>query len=370
MSNQNKASVAENSVLANDKGGFPFKKVFFGILVALVVISLILLVINLVVNSYFSKVTVFEGEWEVNTAKMKTMPIYQDNAAYFTKNEELHKAYDAALLNYAQASSDIRYDENVYNYAILGTDQFGENDKAQTDIIMVASVDKDKDYVTYLSFETKMLVYIPSVGVGPLCDAYLLGGPRLLTDTLEQNYGIQINGFVELDMSAFIELINEFGPVEFDAKDQAFVDKLNGDIDAFNTSKKLTGDKAAKKVTAKNGKVTLDGLQTLAYLRNADSEKSKIANSILSQLTSKITEKGLGGAKTTLDVALEKMTVALSRDDAGAIITMGMSIVKEAGPASSIPVGNMEGRTQIVGAGYTCNYQAERAAVIKAIYGE
>ena len=370
MSNQNKASVVENSVLAKDKGGFPFKKVFFGILVALVVIMVFLLVINIVVNSYFSKVTVYEGEWQIDTAKMKSMPIYQDNEAYFTQSEELHAAYDAALLNYAQASSDKKYDENVYNYAIFGTDHFGDKNDAETDIIMIASVDKDKDHVTYLSFETKMLVYIPSVGVGPLCDAYLLGGPRLLADTIELNYGVSINGFIEIDMSAFVELINKFGSIEFEAKDKAFVTTLNSYIDSFNASRNLTGENAAKKVAAKNGKVQLDGLQTLAYLRGAGSEKSNVANAVLSQITAYVAEKGLGGAKTALDISLEKTTIALSRDDAGALIVIGSVIVVKGEAANSIPVGNKAGRTELVGVGYSCDYQAERAAVISLIYGE
>lgn len=361
---KNTASISENSVLANSKRGFPFKKVFFAILVALVVISIILLVINIVINSYFSKVKVYDGEITINKELMDKMPIYKDNKAYFAKNESLHAAYDAALLNYAQASSDAREDENVFNYAIFGTDQYdGSKETASADIIMLASVNEEKDYVTYLSFETKMFVYIPGVGVGPMSDAYLLGGPQLLANTIEQNYGIKVNGFIDLNMSAFSQLIDLFGNVEFKA-DKAFVDELNEDIKLFNEAKKLTGDKAVKPATLKSGKVSLNGDQTLAYLRNASSEKSRIANDVLAQITEKIYEQGLGGAKTTLDIALEEMTVSLSRDDVGALVSIGTSVL---GSVKAIPVGNMDGRTQISG-GYTCNYAAERAAVVRMLY--
>ena len=219
------ATIAENAVLANDKRGFPFKKVFFVLLILLVIASVCLLVLNAVIDSYFSKVTVFDGEWKVDTEKMNSMPIYQDNEAYFNSTPELHAAYDAALLNYAQASADMKFDENVYNYAVYGTDQFGESDKASADIIMLVSINKNTDRVTFASFETRILTYIPAVGVGPMSDAYYLGGPQLLANTIELNYGIQLDGFVELDMSAFVDLIDNFDNVVFKA-DAALVESV------------------------------------------------------------------------------------------------------------------------------------------------
>ena len=359
------ATIAENAVLANDKRGFPFKKVFFVLLILLVIVSVCLLVLNAVIDSYFSKVTVFDGEWKVDTEKMNSMPMYQDNEAYFNRTPELHAAYDAALLNYAQASADMKFDENVYNYAVYGTDQFGESDKASADIIMLVSINKNTDRVTFASFETRILTYIPAVGVGPMSDAYYLGGPQLLANTIELNYGIQLDGFVELDMSAFVDLIDNFDNVVFKA-DAALVETINGNIAQFNADKGLTGDKAAKNVTLKDGKVTLDGLQALAYMRHAGANKANISNEILSQISKKISEQGLGALKDTLDISLEKTTISLLREDVGALIMVGTAVL---GAPDQMPVGNMEGREKVGNTStYTCDYQAERAALIKELY--
>ena len=360
------ASIAENTVLANSKRGFPFKKVVFGILIAILVVTLVLFVINLVVNSYFSKVTVFDGKWELNTVKIYMMPEYRNNERFYAQSEELHNARDEVLLNYAQASSTMKIDKNVFNYAIFGTDQFEESSRASADIIMMASVNKETNKVTYLAFETKMLVYIPGVGVGPLSDAYILGGPQLLTNTIAENYGIQLDGFVQLNMTAFIGLIDDFGTVSFSA-DKAKVEKINQDIVSFNESKGLSGEDAAQPAKLEGGKVNLDGKQTLAYLRNAGEEKSNVANSVLSQLTSMIVSKGFGGAKKALDVALEETTVSIVREDVGALITIGLSVLNS---IETVPVGNMEGKTFVGQAkGYICDYQAERAAILETLYG-
>lgn len=358
------ASIAENAALAKEKRGFPFKKVFFALLITLIVLSIFVLIINIVINSYFSKVKVFDGVWEIDKEKLESKPIYQDNFAYFAKSEELHAAYDAALLNYAQAMSDMRYDEGVYNYALFGVDQFeGSEIEPSADIIMLVSVNEEDDHVTYLSFETKMLVYIPSVGVGPMSDAYVLGGPQLLANTIEENYGIKLDGFVEINMTAFTELIQVFGDIEIDGN-AALVERINNDILLFNEAKGLEGDDVVKPVKLEKDKIFLEGEQTLAYLRNAGDDKSNIANEIMSQLSSKIHENGFGGVITTLDISLERMMVSMVRDDVGALISIGYSVFES---IKTTPVGNMEGRGKLV-PGYTCDYAAERAAVIKALY--
>ena len=362
---KNTASIAENAALAKEKRGFPFKKVFFALLIVFIILSIFVLIVNIVINSYFSKVKVFDGVWKIDKEKAESMPIYQDNYAYFAQSPEYHAAYDAALLNHAQAMSDMRYDEGVYNYALFGVDQFaGSDEDPATDIIMIVSVNEEKDHVTYLAFETRMLVYIPSVGVGPLNDAYVIGGPQLLANTLEENYGIKLDGFVEINMTAFTELIQVFGKIEING-DAALVESINNDILLFNEAKELEGDKAVKPVKLENGKIYLEGEQTLAYLRNAGDGKAALANEIMSQISTNIHGNGFGGVTTTLDIALEKMMVSMVRDDVGALIMIGLSVFEK---VESTPVGNMEGRDKIGFVGYTCDYAAERAAIVKALY--
>ena len=360
------ASIAENSVLAKEKRGFPFKRLLFALLIAVIIVAIILIAINAVITSYFNKITTFDGKWELDTKKMNSMEIYRDNKAYFMKTEELHLAYHDALLNFAQASSDMKYSETIFNYAVFGTDQFSSaEENASADIVMLISINEESEDVTYLTFDSKALVYIPGVGVGPMSHAYMLGGPQLLANTLESNIGIHLDGFVDLNMSAFSEFISAFGDIEVKGNEQLVKD-INGYIAEFNEAKGLAGDKATKNVKLEKGLIKLNGQQTLAYLRRAGDKKSTLANNVLSQITSKIVDDGIGGIMTALDIALERMTVSMLREDVGALITLGLSVFRS---IDMVPVGNMPGRKVLLGgAAVTCNYQAERAAVVKAIY--
>ena len=360
------ASVAENSILAKDKKGFPFKKVIFGVVIALLVISLILLVINLVINSYFKNILIYDGSYEIDMDKLNSIEKYVNNEEYYLKSEELHMAYHQALKNYAEAMSDMRNDENVYNYAIYGIDKFVESADASADIIMLVSVNTDDDHVTYLAFETRMLVYIPQVGVGPLNDAYILGGPQLLTNAIEQNYGLKINGFVELNMAACSNMIDEFGSIVLSNCDNAKVEKVNEDILLFNAAMHLEGEKEVQPVKLEKGnKINLNGLQALAHMRNAGVDKSNVANAVLSQLTTMIISDGIGGFKTAIDIAIEEMAVYMPRADVGPLITIGLSVLEN---VNAHPVGNMDGRADVLNGGVTCDYDAERAVIIEKLY--
>ena len=166
-------------------------------------------------------------------------------------------------------------------------------------------------------------------------------------------------------MNAFVELIDSFGSIVISG-DAKTVEEINADIDDFNTAKGLTDKEAAKHVKLEKNQIILSGKQALAYLRGAGDNKANAANTVLSQLTKSIFDKGFGGMKSALDMALDETTVYVVRDDAGALIQIGTSVL---GSIEARPVGNMEGRQVLPGGGmYTCDYQAERAALIKALY--
>lgn len=359
------ATIAENGALAKDGRGFPVRKIFFVLLILLVLCTAALLVANMFIDSYFDKMTMFDGKWELDTAKMNSMTLYKDNHGYFSKEEAYHKAYNDALINHAQTAVDVVEGENVYNYALFGVDHFeGEESGKGVDVVMIISINTEKEQVTYVAMESRMLVYIPGVGVGPMKHAYLLGGPQLLVNTIEQNYGLKLNGFFDLNMSAFTELVDTFGGIKLNG-DNALVEKINADIALFNEAKGLSGDSAVESVKLEDGKIKLKGEQIIAYMRNAGADRAAIANEVMAQLTAKISDEGFGGLTTTFDIAVDKMVVSIDRDDVTELVFGCFSAFEN---VKNVSVGKMEGNKYFGIDAFTCNYKAERDALIKALY--
>lgn len=338
-------------------------KVLAIVLIVLAVCAIALLVINLVINSYVSKINT-PGGYE-NEEIIIAPEITDEQVA---KAEELKpEGYDEickdVLINYAEASHAMMSDENVYNFGIYGINKFADSkEKGVASFVAVASFNKNTKKVTYAVFKEEVLTYIPmNVGMGGLKDAYEWGGSALLTKTIKYNFGIDINGYIELDMTSAAKLIDNAGNLKLtDLKDA----EVHAAIDSFNAKFKTNIDKPA----ISNGKAELTGMQAIAYLR-ADKANS---NTIIKVLGDSIFGSGLGGIKESANIVLEGTKTSIKKDDFVAVAKMAMSMLKKA-DSTVITVGEKTldklsfnlANNRIV----YCDMAAERELLANTLYG-
>jgi anionic cell wall polymer biosynthesis LytR-Cps2A-Psr (LCP) family protein len=278
---------------------------------------------------------------------------------YLLGLEKFQPIYMDVLLNYAEASHSVKSEENVYNFAIYGINTFASNENGLATFIMVASFNKETKKVTYATFKENVLVYIPMVGVGELQDAYEWGGSALLSKTIKHNYGIDLNGYIEVDMSVASNLIDNAGGLAISGVSQS---NVNGAIEKFN--ERFGTEVQYPNVS--NGKTTLNGLQALAYLR-ADYEDSNIVSKLLGDVVFK---SGLKGIKAAVNIVLDGTKTSIQKDDFIAISKMALIALKN---AESVSVNVGDGTYTVFwyanSSVYYCDMEAERAALVNALYG-
>lgn len=108
------------------------------------------------------------------------------------------------------------------NILVVGTDSrenlpddfegnFGDFSGNRTDVIMVAHVDGGRAQL--LSLPRDLKVEIPGNGTGKINAAYVHGGPDLLVQTVQNNLGIPINNYVEIDFLGFANVVDALGGV-------------------------------------------------------------------------------------------------------------------------------------------------------------
>ncbi len=108
------------------------------------------------------------------------------------------------------------------NILVVGTDSrenlpddfegnFGDFAGARTDVIMVAHVADGRAQL--LSLPRDLKVDIPGHGTGKINAAYVYGGPDLLIETVNDNLGIPINNYVEIDFFGFANVVDALGGV-------------------------------------------------------------------------------------------------------------------------------------------------------------
>lgn len=144
---------------------------------------------------------------------------------------------------------------DLLNILLIGQDAREGDEQARSDSMILCSYNKKTNTLTMTSFLRDLYVEIPSHGSNRINAAYSFGGTKLLKKTLEHNFGLYIDGSIEVDFSHFSEIIDHLGGVEIQLRQ-----------DEANTLNKQTGSNLGE------GLRKLNGAQALAYsrIRNLD----------------------------------------------------------------------------------------------------
>lgn len=163
----------------------------------------------------------------------------------------------------------------LVNILLIGQDRREGEDRARSDSMILCTFNRKTGQITMTSFLRDLYVKIPGYYSNRINAAYTFGGMSLLNETLETNFGIHVDGNVEVDFSQFAQIIDLLGGVPMEIRQD----------EAENISL-VTG------IPISAGTHILNGEQALAYSRirslDADgdfsrtSRQRKVINALLS----------------------------------------------------------------------------------------
>lgn len=152
-------------------------------------------------------------------------------------------------------------DTSGYNYLLVGSDSREGLTQAQrkkyatgsavgsrTDTIMLVHVSESGGKSVMVSLPRDSYVPIPGHGRDKINAAYSIGGPKLLTETVEQATGIHVDGYVEIGLGGFAAVVDSVGGVN------------------LCVPRDMNDKKAG--INLKKGCQTLDGGNALGYVRS------------------------------------------------------------------------------------------------------
>lgn len=128
---------------------------------------------------------------------------------------------------------------------LIGQDRLPGEDRARSDCMILCDFDPEAGTITMTSFLRDLYVPIPGHGSNRLNAAYALGGMALLEQTLEEAFGISIDGCIEVDFQGFPKIVDLLGGVALSLR-QDEAQAINGSLgtalsEGFQT---LTGEEA------------------------------------------------------------------------------------------------------------------------------
>ena len=196
-------------------------------------------------------------------------------------------------------------DKDVENILIFGVDSRGSDDvRCRADAVLILSIDSHTKSIKLISLMRDSGVAIQGrSSTDKLTHSYAYGGVGLLVNTINENFGLDVQRFVMLDFNSSAELIDLVGGIDIEVKADE-VKYANQSINEQNTLAGLTTP-----FLTQAGYQTLSGVQAIAWarIRHADSDfvRTSRQRTVASSLMKKV------AAQNTL------VQLSLLKDSAG-----------------------------------------------------
>ena len=162
-----------------------------------------------------------------------------------------------ALKNVDVVDADLEYDQDVVNILLIGCDKRADETEAgRSDSTMIATIDLKNGKLKLTSLMRDMYIDIPGYGYHKFNAAYSYGGVQLEYETIAENFGIKLDGYVEVDMEAFRDVVDLIGGVPMELTE----------AEAYFLKTAYVNSKHGEK-NVKAGENMLTPYQALAYCR-------------------------------------------------------------------------------------------------------
>ncbi len=290
------------------------------LLILLPIISLILVVVLVVGGFVIHKLGLIEIDDNEPTTINPTQEFVEaeDETLDFAEMDDATGSdFREILKNWATNGGDKMSSKDVINVLLVGSDASIDQpnraqvtDKGNTDAMILVSIDKKNEKIKLVSLMRDSYTYMDQFDrYAKLNAACANGGPAYLVETIENDYKIEIDGYVLVDFDSFTQVIDILGGVTVDVP--AYV------IPYMNRAiKEVKGEQITQ---TSGGTMTLDGKQALAFSRirysDADGDISRVARQrqVINALIEKCLDASLSEINEVADVILANVRTNISQ---------------------------------------------------------
>jgi LCP family protein required for cell wall assembly len=176
------------------------------------------------------------------------------------------------------------------NIVLLGLDQRpNDNEGTRSDTLIIVSVDQDAGTANLLSVPRDLWVKIPGHGNNRVNTAYFFGdldrpgkgGPPLVKETIQQNFGIKVDYFAEINFDGFRSIIDSIGGITVDVKKPLLDNEYP------------TEDYGIKRIYIPAGLQQMSGQTALEYARSRHADSDLGRNQRQQEVLLAVREQGI-----------------------------------------------------------------------------
>ena len=265
--------------------------------------------------------------------------------------------------------------ENVTNILLLGTDSREKgNKRSRTDSMIILSIDKKNNKLNMTSVLRDTYVKIPNVGKNRLNAAFIFGGPKLLFKTFDENFGIHLDKYVQIDFYNFIDMVDAVGGVDIKLTPDEIKLMNKSYISSINKSLKKKSNSNMIKVK-KSGVYHLNGVQALAYSRiryiGTDFARTERQRIVIGEIIKKTKKLSVSELNSLADIVLPMVSTNLKKGEVMSLLMNAKDLLNYKVVNGRMPIDGSYKYMKVRGASVLgVNFDQNRKYWYDLVYGD
>lgn len=264
-------------------------------------------------------------------------------------------------------------ENGVVNILLIGNDSRENGEDGRSDAMILISISSKTKTIYMTSLLRDMYVEIPGRDGNRLNAAYSYGGAELLMKTVEKNFDIPVNRYIQVNFEAFAGLVDAVDGVDLELTKEE-IEYVNGYLVEYNmlTNRPQGTDNMD---TSVSGMVHLNGPQALAYCRNrylgTDFGRTERQRKVLSAVIEKLPKAAVSNSGELVDGLMPNLTTNLTQGEAFRLSLMSGRLVTYDIISDSIPQpGTYKDATIRKMSVLEVDFEANKKFLREKIYGE
>ena len=238
---------------------------------------------------------------------------------------------------------------NTYTILLVGSDAYDDDNRGRSDTMILVQVDGDDKTIRMASFLRDMYVKIPGRGSNRLNASYIWGGHELLRRTLETNFGVTADAYVEVNFERLVKVIDAIGGVEVEVSEKER-QQVNSILRFYNEK---IGDAVEDQLLQESGLVHLTGKQALCFSRirkiDGDVQRTARQRKVLEAAFHKVTQLSMAEITMLILQNMDAVQTDLTIADAVDLIPLALRCKNATFETLSIPVSGAGHHTTVDG---------------------
>lgn len=243
------------------------------------------------------------------------------------EREEIDRTYVTSTEH-----TPVKEEENVINILLLGTDKYESDTLTASDATMILTLDTVNKRIKLCSIMRDTYVEVPGQDPCNINDVIIKGGPELTLKTINSNFNLQIDKFIQVNLNSLPKIIDILGGIEINitSDELKYINEYIDNIDANNGTK--TNHLSTTGIQALNG-TQASAYCRIRYTAGRDYKRTERQRDVLSSLYTKFKTASISQLTDLMNNILPLVSTNITDSEIlsilGKVLTMGVSEIEQ-----------------------------------------